>query len=953
MSEDSSPTPFSLTLNASDAEGDTLTWSISSVASNGTASASGTGTSKAISYTPSGNYNGADSFIVQVSDGTDTDTITVNVTIDSVNDSPLIITTAPSSAYETFTYSYQANVIDPEENNDGSSLLWSLSGYPSGMTISPFGLITWTPSIGTTTSGTVTLSVSDGTSSNNENFIVSVTEARLEFTPDNWNIAQTLSVNAFSNFRAGDYSGNIKVAVVDSESDDDFDAVVDASLTVAVSSDDTGLFTLSHNSLTVNEDSGSNTFTVKLGTQPYFDVQINVTSSDTSEAIVSPATLLFSSGNWNTAQTITITGNNDALLTTDTATITLSIVDGSSDDNFDALSDQSVSVTCTNDDSASFTLSKTTSTLAENGGTDTFTVVLGAQPISNVVFDIVSSATGEATVDLANLTFTNANWNIPQTVTITGVNDNTLDTDTSTVTISVNDAGSDDNFDALANQTVAITCTNDDSASFSVSKTASTVVENGGTDTFTVVLGIPPTSDVVFDIVSSATGEATVDLASLTFTNGNWSTPQTVTITGIDDSVFTNDSATITISVIDASSDDDFDSLANQTLSVSCTNNDKSSMYLAGDGSGGGGSGDYFTDYTRYARGGNGGGDNDTLTGSFENDVIFGDGSGGGGGGEPYRVSPGGSAGAGVDTIYGGLGNDIIFGDGFNGDSGSSDQHGAHGGFGGGGGGGGATSPSNGNGGNGGLFAGGGGSQSGTTEGTSLFGGFSGGPASKPVGGSAQTDQRWGGNAAMPLNLGTAYMITPSLGGSGYNSYGAGGGAGFGGLNTQSQNIASGVPQYANGGYGQGADGYAGTTDKVAWDDDGSLYTYVFSQLSSIFSSTQGTTSGVGNGADTIDGQGGDDDLFGLGGNDIFVFEVTDSSGSSTDTVWDFNRLSETDILRITINGSLINTTQRDSIISAQSTNGSDRTLVFTSGSDTINIIIKNINRDLTSADFE
>ena len=83
MSEDGSPTAFSKTLNATDADGNTMTWSISTPASNGTASASGTGASKAIGYTPTANYNGCDSFVVQVSDGNGgTDTITVNVTIE-------------------------------------------------------------------------------------------------------------------------------------------------------------------------------------------------------------------------------------------------------------------------------------------------------------------------------------------------------------------------------------------------------------------------------------------------------------------------------------------------------------------------------------------------------------------------------------------------------------------------------------------------------------------------------------------------------------------------------------------------------------------------------------------------------------------------------------------------------------------------------------------------------
>jgi hypothetical protein len=86
MSEDGDPTPFSLTLHASDEDDDTLIWSISSPASNGTATASGTGTTKSIGYTPNDDYSGADSFKVQVSDGLETDTITVNVTVSAVND---------------------------------------------------------------------------------------------------------------------------------------------------------------------------------------------------------------------------------------------------------------------------------------------------------------------------------------------------------------------------------------------------------------------------------------------------------------------------------------------------------------------------------------------------------------------------------------------------------------------------------------------------------------------------------------------------------------------------------------------------------------------------------------------------------------------------------------------------------------------------------------------------
>lgn len=59
--------------------------------------------------------------------------------------------------------------------------------------------------------------------------------------------------------------------------------------------------------------------------------------------------------------------------------------------------------------------------------------------------------------------------------------------------------------------------------------------ESGGQATFTVVLNTLPSATVTIGISSSDTTEGTVSTATLTFTTGNWSTPQTVTVTGVDD----------------------------------------------------------------------------------------------------------------------------------------------------------------------------------------------------------------------------------------------------------------------------------------------------------------------------------------------------------------------------------------------------------------------------------
>ena len=87
MSQNGQLQQFSLTLHATDEDqNSTLTWKVLTLAQHGTATVSGTGTSKVISYTPTTDYYGNDSFVVEVSDGEGgVDTITVNVTITKIN----------------------------------------------------------------------------------------------------------------------------------------------------------------------------------------------------------------------------------------------------------------------------------------------------------------------------------------------------------------------------------------------------------------------------------------------------------------------------------------------------------------------------------------------------------------------------------------------------------------------------------------------------------------------------------------------------------------------------------------------------------------------------------------------------------------------------------------------------------------------------------------------------
>jgi hypothetical protein len=108
MSEDGAPVAWvAPTLSATDADGDTLTWSVSGSASNGVATVSGTGAAPAVfTYTPNPNWNGGDVFEVQVADGNGgAATATINVTVEPVNDAPIII--LPGNAGNVVAYETQ------------------------------------------------------------------------------------------------------------------------------------------------------------------------------------------------------------------------------------------------------------------------------------------------------------------------------------------------------------------------------------------------------------------------------------------------------------------------------------------------------------------------------------------------------------------------------------------------------------------------------------------------------------------------------------------------------------------------------------------------------------------------------------------------------------------------------------------------------------------------------
>ena len=106
--------------------------------------------------------------------------------------------------------------------------------------------------------------------------------------------------------------------------------------------------------------------------------------------------------------------------------------------------------------------------------------------------------------------------------------------------------------------------------------------EGGGTDSFTVVLDSEPTADVAIGVSSSDLGEGTVSTTTLTFTPANWSTAQTVTVTGVDDSVDDGD-IVYTIVTAPATGAAEYVGIDADDVSVTNTDDDVSAGILLSD----------------------------------------------------------------------------------------------------------------------------------------------------------------------------------------------------------------------------------------------------------------------------------------------------------------------------------------------------------------------------------
>ena len=457
-------------------------------------------------------------------------TVTVSAAQDTDDaDDAAIISHAVSGAAE-----YNGIAVDPvnvavTDTVSGEIRVRVIAADP--LTVNEGGSNTYSVVLGWEPTANVVITISS------DNGDVTTQRSLLVFTPDNWQTAKIVTVRAAQDFDDADDAAIISHAVSGAA---EYNGIAVDPVNVAVT--DTvaaGVSVLVSDPLVMVEG-GFNTYRVALDMQPTANVVISM-NSDNADVTADPASLTFTTGNWFTAQTVTVRAAQDVDAVDDTAVISHG-VSGAAE--YAGIAVDSVNIAVTDDDStsparrASVKVTAADPVAVNEGASATYTMVLDGEPTANVVVKL-SSDNADVTTEPASLTFTTNNWDTAQTVTVRAAHDGDAADDKATVSHAVSGA---DEYAGIVVDSVNFSVTDDDTAGVTVSETSLSINE-GGTATYTVVLDTQPIADV--EIYPFAHSGVTAEPDILTFTPDNWDKPQTVTVSAAQDENTKNEEVTI------------------------------------------------------------------------------------------------------------------------------------------------------------------------------------------------------------------------------------------------------------------------------------------------------------------------------------------------------------------------------------------------------------------------
>jgi hypothetical protein len=356
----------------------------------------------------------------------------------------------------------------------------------------------------------------------------------LVFTNNDWNIPQTVTVTGQSNKPSPYFVFNGPAV----SNDPAFNGMT--APTLYFNAPRTPLIITSSTSLQTTKSGGTATFNVALSTAPVAPVTITLNNSNSSEGTLSRSTVTFDSTNWNEPQAVTVTGLNDNQVNGG-VTYQITGTASSQDTNYNNMGMTPVTVfNKDNVNAVGISVSTTSLQTTQSGGTATFSVVLTSQPLggARVLVNLATTDPSQGSLSSSTLSFEANHWNVPQIVTVTGLNDDMAQNNISYQITGVA-SSSDALYNGLTITPITVVNKSTDHAGITVSQNSLQTTKNGGTATFSVVLNTLPAATVTIALNTNGSTAGVLSQNQLTFTPNDWDRAQTVTVTGVNDFMVT------------------------------------------------------------------------------------------------------------------------------------------------------------------------------------------------------------------------------------------------------------------------------------------------------------------------------------------------------------------------------------------------------------------------------
>ncbi len=284
---------------------------------------------------------------------------------------------------------------------------------PSSLGVPEGGVATWKVRLGGAPTGTVTITaVLSGDSS-----FSLPQNATFTFDATNWQTEREFQISAAQDDDLQVGFGNLTLSAPGWQSASVLLQEFDDERKILVSGINDGQLSVA--------EGGTGSVGVSLAAQPGSPVTVtlNLRSGDSDITLTSGNTLVFDAANWNVPQQVTLAADQDADSVDGARVLELN---GDAADGSWSLTNVTI-LEQDNDAAAILVEAASELTTSEAGGTASFTVALATQPAGTVVVPIRSGRPEEGALSATSLFFDATNWNVPQTVTIRGVDDHIAD----------------------------------------------------------------------------------------------------------------------------------------------------------------------------------------------------------------------------------------------------------------------------------------------------------------------------------------------------------------------------------------------------------------------------------------------------------------------------------------------------------------------------------------------